>query len=80
MKQEEITSKTRRKRDKLNPIPNKEAKEEQSQKIKLPESIIYDPLDIGINQQGNIQSVEEKNNIQDYKLVLLMPRKSLTIT
>jgi len=65
LNQEKTTKKTRRKRDKVNRIPNKEGKEKQSQKIKLTEPIIYDPSDISIKQQGNIRIVEDNNNTRN---------------
>lgn len=59
------SKKVRRKRDKVNSL-NKQIKEEQSQKIKLPEPIIYDPSDNSRNQQRNLPlAADDSNNILD---------------
>ena len=59
------SKKVRRKRDKVNSL-NKQINEEQSQKIKLPEPIIYDPSDNSRNQQRNLPlAADDSNNILD---------------
>src|SRR5262245_6197976 len=67
LNREKTKRKIKRKRDKVNPIQNKETKvqkEEKSPKIKLPEPIIYDTSYISRNQQRNIPLVESDNNPQ----------------
>ena len=62
------SKKVRRKRDKVNSL-NKQIKEEQSQKIKLSEPIIYDPSDNSRIQQRNLPLVEDdSNNTLDLQL------------